>query len=195
MARSACLLTVFIGSLSIVSSINVGMLPANTTDTVTLDTISKSMQINATCVSNEDCSNHGQCVNNTVCHCDPGWTTFSRTINESKSCSYEQHSKKKALFLSLFAGFVGADWFYLSRNKLGYIMTGILKLLIACICCCSWPLASFLPKIKDSEEFQRKIRTISSCLSLIGLSWWVVDWARILANKFPDGNNVNLMPW
>jgi hypothetical protein len=33
---------------------------------------------------------------------------------------------------------------------------------------------------------------INILFSSISLAWWVIDWARILANKFPDGNGVKL---
>ncbi len=25
--------------------------------------------------------------------------------------------------------------------------------------------------------------------------WWIVDWIRLLANAFPDGNGINLQDW
>ena len=148
-----------------------------------------------TCSSDEDCSNHGRCLNETVCECERGWTFVGPWTNTSKSCSYEQSSQRTAFFVSFFTGLLGTDWFYLSRGNVGYIILGILKLVVGLGCLGSWPLAYFGPKGENSEAMQSKLRGASTFFSLLAFAWWIVDWARVLGNKFPDGNGANLMPW
>jgi|TARA_B110000008_G_scaffold206152_1_gene204773 hypothetical protein len=50
--------------------------------------------------------------------------------NVKQPCEYRALSKKTAFFLSIFLGFFGADWFYLSRGcaNSGYVCLGIFKL-------------------------------------------------------------------
>lgn len=110
------------------------------------------------CTRSSECG-HGTCEpdgpTGHVCVCKKGW------INRGRTCNYEQRSKLAAFLISLFAGTLGADWFYLALGNGLYIFAGIVKLLtIGC-----------------------------------GGIWWLVDWIRILADGFPDGNGVALGPW
>ena len=104
----------------------------------------------------------------------------------------EKKSKLAAFLLSFFLGGFGADWFYLSRGVFTYIMVGIIKLLLigqAGCCCCSFKFdcCSF----KEGME-----KCFGPCSWIVGLGvflWWVVDWARVLTNNFPDGNGMELL--
>merc|ERR1711971_437310 len=86
------------------------------------------------CISSADCGN-GTCeygvklnalwLNGTtaiLCKCDKGYTTY-----EGPTCTYSKMSKVTAMCLSIFLGLFGADWFYLSRGDLWYILAGICK--------------------------------------------------------------------
>ncbi|CAF3786783.1 unnamed protein product [Rotaria sordida] len=148
------------------------------------------------CTIDIHCNGHGQCrLNETGCDCDRGWITYDNRADTNKYCDYQQRSKKLAFFLSLFLGFFGIDWFYLSRGHLGYIVVGLLKLLIGCGCCSAWSLTYFRPEIQNTESVKTKLNGVGIFFSLITFVWWIVDWARILGNKFPDGRAVGLIPW
>lgn len=138
----------------------------------------------STCITDRDCHKHGYCKDGN-CVCDKGWLTW---LN-SRQCSYKQTSKIFAFVLSFLFGFVGIDWFFLSRKDTLYILCGILKLLISTGCCIWSPLAA--------KSKSKNATTAASCLSvsltLIAFIWWFVDWIRVLFNSFPDGNGASLV--
>ena len=90
---------------------------------------------------------------------------------------------------SLFVGGAGIDWFVLARGNTLYILTGLVKLLIS-IAASVWTVFAIINKTEASM-------IVASCFSmnliLIGVIWWMVDWIRILLNKFPDGNGAPLI--
>ena len=105
--------------------------------------------------------------------------TGNRTARTARNSQDDQHTQKSqltAFLLSLFLGWLGADWFYLARQDGSYIAIGIVKLLITLLggsnCEC--------------------LSGIFGCAALI---WWIADWARILDNQFPDGNGHSLAPF
>ncbi|CAF2652008.1 unnamed protein product [Rotaria sp. Silwood2] len=148
------------------------------------------------CIIDTQCNGHGRChQNDTGCDCDRGWITHGNGTDTNKYCDYQQRSKKIAFFLSLFVGSFGIDWFYLSRASLVYITAGLLKLLIGCGCCSAWYLLYFRPEIGNSELVKKNVHAVSIFFSLVTFVWWIVDWARILSNKFRDGHGVGLTPW
>jgi hypothetical protein len=90
---------------------------------------------------------------------------------------------------SFLIGGTGLDWFILSRKNSLYILTGLLKLLIS-IAGYIWTGFAVINKTESSM-------IVASCFSfnlcLIAIIWWIVDWIRILLNKFPDGNGAPLI--
>jgi hypothetical protein len=143
------------------------------------------------CFNNMTCNKNKRCVNMNICICEQGWTTYGDTVEINNSCSYKQYSKTTALLVSVYFGVLGIDWFYLSRGNSRYIVTGIFKLLIACGCVGGWPLLMF-GRYRLSDVMIAIGHLVSILFSLISLIWWITDWARILANKFPDGNGIEL---
>jgi uncharacterized membrane protein len=108
-------------------------------------------------------------------------------MQTNKNCSYKQRPTTTAVLISIYFGVFGVDWFYLSRGNAGYIIVGICKLFISCGCCSGWPILTF--GTRRLSNLMILIGYILNILfSLISLLWWVIDWTRILANKFPDGN-------
>jgi hypothetical protein len=196
MANFVHLLIGVISALTFISFINANSLPTDAVPTLNAS-IAKSIEVNnhPGCSTDHDCSGHGTCLNYTVCHCNRGWTTHGNVAEPNTYCNYEQRSKKTAFFLSFIVGAFGVDWFYLSRATLIYIIAGVLKLLLAFGCFGSWPLTYFGPEIQNSESIKTKIRGVSTFFSLLAFAWWIVDWVRILVNKFPDGNGARLIPW
>lgn len=138
------------------------------------------------CQYSGDCPEHSECVNG-KCKCVRGWDTGKDGV----FCSYEKKSKLTAFLLSFLIGNFGADWFYLAQGNALYIIAGIFKLLAACGCC------SII--FSACTECCKDLAPCFGCLSMIwscgGGIWWVVDWIRILADAFPDGNGVSLYDW
>jgi len=106
-----------------------------------------------------------------ACVClEPYMSTKDMNVKGSKisPCSYFAAKKKDALFYSLFLGFFGADWFYLSR------------------CCAKRALVTQLNKGYICVGFF-KLFTFGG----LGL-WWLVDIFLILFDVFQDGNGMPL---
>ncbi len=113
------------------------------------------------------------------------------TIQQNDDSSYKQRSKTTSVLISIYFGIFGIDWFYLSRGNIRYIIVGICKLLVSCGCCSGWPILMF-----GTRRFSRSMIMIGYAISilftLISVLWWVIDWTRMLINKFPDGNDIEL---
>ena len=149
------------------------------------------------CSSSSACNN-GVC-NNGACVCFSGFITY-----QNSPCSYEQKQKLTTFLLSFFAGAFGADWFYLARGNSGYLAAGCFKLITGlffivgiCFGCCT-SICMLIDK--------PSVKTIGFCLSIsIGILvlicslanaiWCTVDWIRVLADAFKDGNGVSLKNW
>ncbi|UJR25063.1 hypothetical protein I4U23_006423 [Adineta vaga] len=184
----------------LISVIYVNSLPINGTidNNITAEINATSLERKNTCYTSVDCNNHGICFENTTrksCQCNKGWVTIGDASDFDNNCIYQQRSKKTAFFLSFFLGTFGVDWFYLSRAQLIYIFVGILKLLLGLSCEGVWFLTYFGPETQNLESIKSKFRGLSTCFSLLAFAWWIVDWARILGNRFPDGNGIRLYQW
>jgi hypothetical protein len=143
----------------------------------------KSRSSSKTCLNQKDCSIHSSCIE-FKCVCDKGWTT----PKDSEECLYQQKPIWTTFYISIFAGYTGADWFYLARGNAVYIVAGVFKLLLFLSCCCS--ICSF--RDKNSVGVIACIYLISRFMSFFSVIWWLVDWIRILNDTFPDGNGMPL---
>ncbi|CAF0757812.1 unnamed protein product [Rotaria sp. Silwood1] len=183
--------------LTFLCLVNINSLPIDGTPTaVVQNNANTDVEKGYVCNIDTHCNGHGKCrLNETGCDCGRGWTTSNNRNDTNEYCNYQQRSKKRAFFLSLFLGSFGIDWFYLSRANEVYIIAGLLKLLIGCGCCSAWYLTYFRPEIQKSESVKHKIHGVSIFFSLVTFVWWIVDWTRILRNRFPDGRGVGLTPW
>ena len=189
----------FFGALAIFSIIlivNSFGLPSNLTNQVVVQLEEKITEIEITCINETDCNNHGVCINGTVCQCEPGWTESKNAAGVPLGpCSYKQSTKKSAFLFSLLLGFFGADWFYLSRKTTFYIFVGIGKLLFGIVSFLVTPTLKFGIEFPQNETMSFRVNTLLIFVNVVTTVWWIVDWARILANKFPDGNGIPLLPW
>jgi len=130
-------------------------------------------------------------INITASIYDQDWNKYENKMRTNGNFSYKQRSKTTAILISIYFGIFGVDWFYLSRGNGRYIVIGICKLLISCGCCSGWPLLT-LGTRRFSAIMIMMGYMVTILFSLTSLCWWVIDWARILANKFPDGNGFEL---
>ena len=145
------------------------------------------------CNNNADCNN-GTC-NNGSCTCITGYVDYNNA-----PCSYQQKEKLSAFLLSFLIGSTGADWFYLSNGNGGYIAGGIFKLLtgisgciLPCILCC-------FGIIGRGSATKKAIGAICAMgfviiCTILNVIWVTVDWIRILADGFNDGNGIALKSW
>jgi hypothetical protein len=110
------------------------------------------------------------------------------------ACSYEQRTKLAAFLVSFFVGPLGVDWFLLSRGNAGYIVAGIIKLLVSLACGIGWPVV--LLNASKKKPKQIAIANIFNIiLTATAIIWWLTDWIRVLSNVFYDGNEAPLQPW
>ena len=189
-------LAIVLSLLSIISVVSVFGLPSNITDQI-VHQLEQSIALNKLpCVEDRDCNNHGACINQTICQCHPGWTEGKDANGASLGpCSYQQSTKKSAFLFSLFLGVFGADWFYLSHKTTFYIVVGLVKLLFGILSVFGTPAFKFGVKLPQDDNLLFRARVLVLFINLLTVVWWVVDWARILADKFPDGNGMPLSPW
>ena len=144
---------------------------------------------NLSCTADKDCGEHGSCRESS-CRCSEGYITWK----DSAVCSYKQKTKLEAFLFSFFLGGVGVDWFVLSRGKGAYIAAGVFKLLMSFGCCIGIPCL-IAGSIRDSKSWAA-MGTAASCLFSFGAPiWCLVDWIRVLADAFKDGNGAPLKPW
>lgn len=151
----------------------------------------------APCNNNSDCNN-GLCISS-VCLCNAGYITLNNT-----NCIYRQKDKLTAFLLSFFVGTLGVDWFYLSNGNAGYIVAGVFKcftglflIVGSCLMCCALLCQQFN---KDSLKIGGLVCSIILGIlmilcSLCNAIWYTVDWIRILAGAFKDGNGISLKDW
>lgn len=124
------------------------------------------------------------------CQCYPGYITW----HLMEACAYDQRSKLTAFLVSFFVGTLGVDWFYLSRGNPGYVIAGIIKLLISSACFIGWPFI-FIGSEKKSRQFIVTGNVVNIIFTIASALWWLTDWIRVLADVFYDGNGVTLQPW
>lgn len=136
------------------------------------------------CNTDNDCEKNSWC-NGYVCECKAGWLTWYT----NQSCSYKQLSKSSACVISFFTGGVGADWFFLSRHNVLYILVGFAKVLIF-IASCIW---NRLAAMTATQTSLTMASCFATCLPVISFFWWLTDWIRIFFNYFPDGNGAPLI--
>lgn len=125
-----------------------------------------------------------------MCQCFNGYMTW----HYMEACTYRQRSKLTAFLVSFFVGMFGVDWFVLSRGNAGYIVAGIIKLLISFGCCIGWPIVF---SNRDTKSRNNIVfgSFISATLTIASVIWWLTDWIRILSEAFYDGNGAPLQRW
>lgn len=138
------------------------------------------------CNNDNDC-NHGYCYKlgtPNVCICDEKYV--------DEQCDYKLRNQHDALAVSLATGYLGIDWFYLSRGDASYIAIGCIKLLfLLSIFICYYILR--FTKVAGSDRYNW-VATIAIFTPMIMLPtvfvWWLADWTRIIAGtcNFKDGN-------
>ena len=125
-----------------------------------------------------------------MCQCYRGYISWYYL----EACSYEQRTKLAAFLVSFFVGPLGVDWFLLSRGNAGYIVTGIIKLLISLVCAIGWPLV-FLNASKKKPKQVAIANIFNIIVTAASVIWWLTDWIRVLADVFYDGHGAPLQPW
>ena len=107
-------------------------------------------------------------------------------------------TKRSGFVISLLLGFLGGDWFYLSKGNFNYILTGFTKMILAFV---GTILPLFLSCVYNIQSDGSRITLFVLLSSLIVLIttgnciWWIIDWVRILTDLFKDGNGYGLLDW
>ncbi|CAF1535935.1 unnamed protein product [Rotaria magnacalcarata] len=140
------------------------------------------------CTEDFECG-HGFCQAY-ICQCYRGYITWSFM----DVCKYEQRTKIAAFLVSFFFGTFGVDWFVLSRGQAGYIIAGIIKMVISFGCIFGWP-AIIVGVSKKNANIILLAQVINVTLSVTSFIWWLTDWIRILADVFYDGYGAPLQSW
>lgn len=148
----------------------------------------------ASCQFDSDCHN-GSCQASATdpsvarCECDDDYIDW-----HGQPCAYHRKSTVAAFLISFFAGYAGADWFYLSAGTehyraVGGAKVGLLVALVAfaCVLCCCGARES-----KGCSCFFG-VAVVAAVLA-VGV-WWLTDWIRVAAGAFPDGHGVALSGW
>jgi len=123
------------------------------------------------------------------CNCTLGYVTYN-----NETCNYKQKSQNTVYWISLLAGILGADWFYLANGFNLYIIIGIIKLEISLtfiigisyICFCYICLFKY-SKNKDlnNKKLKHNIPIFKIfCYFLIfclftSVTWYLIDIFRI----------------
>lgn len=141
------------------------------------------------CTQDIDCG-RGFCRAYT-CQCYRGYTTW----HFMEVCAYELRLKLTAFLVSFFVGYFGVDWFVLSRGVAGYIVVGIVKLLLSLGCLIGWPIAIATARKQKGTRAIAFGNVINVILTVISFIWWLTDWIRILADVFYDGHGAPLQSW
>ena len=132
--------------------------------------------------------------------------TYGTRPTDQDPCEYELRSQEVAFLLSVFLGYFGFDWLYLSQNHWLYILVGFLKFLLTVV-----PIFVFLGhsdrlgvrmwewQMRETDKntgrvHRSKRQSISFYVTLIcmilALTWWVVD--IILIGLTNNENNLKL---
>lgn len=110
-------------------------------------------------------------------------------------CAYELRMKLTVFLVSFFVGYFGVDWFLLSRGVAGYIVVGIVKLLVSLGCFLGWPMVIVNARKQKGKRFVTCCNIVNVVLTLVSFVWWLIDWIRVLADVFYDGNGAPLQSW
>ena len=139
---------------------------------------------------------------NSFCYCDSEAKNFT--------CHFKAKYVRTAMTFSIFLGYFGADWFYLSNGNIAYIIIGFIKLSISLLFLVSFIYLRFynnsfrlkrqVSSINETYELKNdynenfsKLFNLVFILGFIALTWFIVDIFRVPNNTFKDGNGVDLI--
>jgi hypothetical protein len=135
----------------------------------------------------ETICDNGECKNRS-CVCLEGYVTF-----KNLNCSYKLKDMQTALYLSVFLGGFGIDWFYLARGNLKYIIFGLIKCLVNVFCVLLFIKIVWLSFYeKKNIKFLVISRIILVAVEPFNILWWLNDFIKIAIGNFKDGNNIEL---
>jgi len=142
------------------------------------------------CHDNSTCNYHGKCYNNSICICDPYFTTYSKKGSmrfNFTQCNYRQLGVKNIFLLSFFLGPFSFEHFVM-----GNYLKGISKLIVPMILILIGTSVFILGKIKNSSNLQIIGKSLELLATLIIIFWWLIDWILILCGYYKDNRNVDL---
>jgi len=134
----------------------------------------------------------GICIDDHICKCNEGFTTYLRN-NNLKLCNYQKKNSVIAAFLELFLGF-GLGHLYSGRKIFG-IFKMFLSFILCCIGCCAIGIGMKL----DSEIRLEQPNTIVVlfyfifiCIFYILIFWQILDFIMFIFKIYTDDNEISL---
>jgi hypothetical protein len=134
----------------------------------------------------------GECIDDQICKCNEGFTTYLRN-NSMKLCNYQKKNSVIAAFLELFLGF-GLGHLYSGRK-----IIGIFKLFLSCMLCCIGCCAIGIGMKLDSEIRSDQPNTvvvflyfIFVCILYVLVFWQILDFILFIFKIYSDGNEIPL---
>ncbi len=154
---------------------------------------SESQTQNLTSCTKKICDSIGGiCIDDYICKCNEGFTTYLRN-NNLKLCNYQKKNSVIAAFLELFLGF-GLGHLYSGRKIFG-IFKMFLSFLLCCIGCCAIGIGMKL----DSEIRSEQPNTIVVlfyfifiCIFYFLIFWQILDFIMFIFKIYTDGNEISL---
>jgi hypothetical protein len=117
-----------------------------------------------------------------------GTTTTVTTNNITVYDDWSDISMASAMAASLFAGYLGVDFFLLAQGNRWYHLAGLIKLFLT-LYSTQGVYRHVRGQKRDEELFWRYSYGMN-----FSLLWWVVDAVRIGTCAFPDGGNMCMEP-
>lgn len=145
---------------------------------------------NLSCTDESSCNYRGKCFNETLCQCNPYYTTYykkeSMKFNFTQ-CNYKQISLKAVFSLSFFLGPLSFE-----HILMGNIFTGIVKIIFPMILILIGNSIFIIGKFKNNIILQITGKSFEFVGTLIIIVWWFIDWILILNGYYKDNKNVDL---
>lgn len=142
------------------------------------------------CINESSCNYRGRCFNETLCKCDPYFTTYynkdAMKFNFTQ-CNYKQISLKTVFALSFFLGPMSFE-----HILIGNIATGIVKIIFPMIFILIGNSIFIMGKLKNNNGLQTSGKVFELVGTLIIIIWWFIDWILILSGYYKDNKNVDL---
>ena len=142
------------------------------------------------CLNESSCNYRGNCYNQTLCLCEPYYTTYfnnnSMKFNFTQ-CNYKQISLKTVFTLSFFLGPLSFE-----HILIGNIITGIVKIVLPMILILIGNSIFIMGRKKVNIILQTSGKVFELAGTVIIIIWWFIDWILILSGYYQDNKNVDL---
>ena len=155
------------------------------------------------CTGCESCSYNGICINNTMCYCKDGYTTFNPTTNVQ--CNYKQVNRLNTLMIEMFLFAGGGGHWYLKNTmhavgNIIYFFGGLILIyILSKYITLTYVQLYYTFRGRLLIERSNTIKYVRDDLIIIwfiGLVvYWLYEIIMISTGKMTDGNGVHIGSW